>query len=399
MPDPASHPPHLVTRLRGATSTIFSEMSALALEHRAVNLGQGFPDFPAPAALTDAAQRAIAEGKNQYAPGLGVRRLRQAIAGHATARYGLGYDPDHDVTVTTGATEAMFATIQALVEPGAEVVTFEPHYDVYPAAVAMAGGFTRGVPLRPDADGRWTFDPTDLRAAITPRTVAIVVNSPHNPTGAVFTRDELQRIADAAIEADVLVITDEVYEHLVYDEAVHVPIATLPGMHQRTIRISSAAKTFAVTGWKVGWVCAPAALTDAIRAAKQWVTFTSGTPFQHAVSEALSWDRTYTDELATDFGRRRDRLADGLSGLGLTLSATEGSYFVAADVRSIGFDDDVDLCRRLPAEVGVGAIPMSGFHTDPRDGRGWVRFAFCKTDEAVDEGLRRLAVGLPTMPR
>ncbi|MGI9017178.1 MAG: methionine aminotransferase [Euzebya sp.] len=391
--------PHLTARLQGFGTTIFTEMSALSSAHQAVNLGQGFPDFPAPDALIAAARQAIAEGHNQYAPGDGIQVLRQAIAGHATRHYGLGYDPDFDVTVTTGATEAMFATLQALLDTGDEVVVFEPVYDVYPAAVAMAGGVVRGVPLRPDSDGVWRFDEDDLAAALGPRTKALVINSPHNPCGKVFTRAELERIAAAAIAHDVIVITDEVYEHLTFDGVQHIPIATLPGMHQRTVRISSAGKTFSVTGWKVGWACAPAPLTAAIRATKQWVTFTSGTPFQHAVAQALTWGPDYFDPLAGDYQARRDHLVKGLADLGLDVFTPDGTYFVTVDVRSLGFSDDVDFCRRLPAHAGVAAIPVSAFHTDPRDGAGYVRFAFCKTDELLDLGLTRLHAHLGDMPR
>ncbi|WP_370326947.1 aminotransferase class I/II-fold pyridoxal phosphate-dependent enzyme [Euzebya sp.] len=391
--------PHLTARLQGIGTTIFTEVSALALRSGAVNLGQGFPDFDPPADLADAARRAIADGHNQYAPGPGIPTLRAAVAGHATRHFGLSYDPDHEVTVTTGATEAMFATIQALVDVGDEVVLFEPAYDVYPAAVAMAGGRARGVPLGPDADGVWRFDPEALRRAVGPRTRAIVLNSPHNPCGKVYDRDELEVIADVATAADVVVITDEVYEHLVYGDAVHVPIASLPGMHQRTVRISSAGKTFSVTGWKVGWVCAPAPLTQAIRAAKQWVTFTSGTPFQHAVADALTWGETYTAPLATSFAARAARLSGALADLGFAVHRTDGTYFVTVDVRPLGFADDVDFCARLPLEVGVAAIPVSVFFDDPADGRGYVRFAFCKTDELLDVGIARLQDRLHGMSR
>jgi N-succinyldiaminopimelate aminotransferase len=391
--------PHLTARLQGFGTTIFTEMSALAVRHGAVNLGQGFPDFPAPAALTDAARAAIAAGHNQYAPGDGIRPLRYAIAAHATLHHGLAYDPDHEVTVTTGATEAVFAAVQALVDVGDEVVLVEPVYDVYPAAVAMAGGVVRTVQMRPDAGGRWHLDPADLAATCSARTRLLVLNSPHNPTGAVVSRAELEAIAAVAVAHDLVVVTDEVYEHLVYDGTPHVPMAAIPGMHHRTVRISSAGKTFSVTGWKVGWACAPAHLTVPIRAAKQWVTFTSGTPFQHAVAEALTWGHDYTAPLAAAYQSRRDRLCGGLADLGLDVSVPQGSYFATADIRPLGFDDDVAFCRALPEAAGVAAIPVSAFHRDARDGRGRVRFAFCKTDELVDEGLRRLRDRLDAVPR
>lgn len=390
--------PWPAARVDGFATTIFSEMSALASAHDAINLGQGFPDFAAPPALVAAAAEAMQQGHNQYAPGNGIQPLRQAIAGHATRHHGLGYDPDHEVTVTTGATEAMFATVMALVDPGDEVVIFEPVYDVYPAAVTMAGGVVRPVQLRP-GEGGWGFDPAELAAAVGPRTKAILLNSPHNPTGTVLGRGQLEAIAAVAIAHDVVVVTDEVYEHLTFDGVPHIPLATLPGMHQRTVRISSAGKTFSVTGWKVGWACAPAPLTAAIRAAKQWITFTSGTPFQHAVTQALTWGEEYFGPLTAGYVRRRDLLAAGLEGLGLPVSASVGSYFLVTDIRAAGFRDDVAFCRMLPAHAGVAAVPVSAFHTDPTGHEGYVRWAFCKTDEMLAEGLQRLHDGLPTMPR
>ncbi|CAN5488249.1 pyridoxal phosphate-dependent aminotransferase [soil metagenome] len=382
-------------RVRGFGTTIFSEVSALAAALGAVNLGQGFPDFPPPGALVRAATEAIEAGHNQYAPGDGIQVLRQAIAGHATAHYGLAYDPDREVTVTTGATEAVFAAIMALVDPGDEVIVLEPVYDVYPAAITMAGGVVRPVQLRPDAEGRWVPDAAELAAAVGPRTKALLLNSPHNPTGTVLRRPELEAIAATAIAHDLVVVTDEVYEHLTFGGARHIPIATMPGMHQRTVRISSAGKTFSVTGWKVGWACAPQPLTEAIRAAKQWITFTSGTPFQHAVAAALSWGRSHTDPLAADYARRRDVLAEGLQQAGLTPHHAEGTYFLVTDLRPLGTDDDVAFCRDLPARAGVAAIPVSAFHTDPEAGTGggFVRWAFCKTDEMLAEGVRRLQAG------
>jgi N-succinyldiaminopimelate aminotransferase len=391
--------PHLTARLQGFGTTVFTEMSALAVAHGAVNLGQGFPDFPAPAPLLEAARRAIAEGHNQYAPGDGIRELRQAVAAHATLHHGLSYDPDREVTITTGATEAVFATIQALVDVGDEVVLVEPVYDVYPAAVAMAGGVARTVQLRPDGAGGWDLDDGDLHAAVGPRTRLVVLNTPHNPTGAVLSRALLERVAAVAAAHDVVVVSDEVYEHLTYDGVPHVSMAAIPGMHHRTVRISSAGKTFSVTGWKVGWACAPAELTAAIRAAKQWVTFTSGTPFQHAVAEALGWGRAYTEPLAIGYEARRDRLCAALADLGFGVRVPQGSYFATADIRPLGFADDRAFCLALPAAAGVAAVPVSAFHRDPRDGAGLVRVAFCKTDELVEEGVRRLRDRLPAMPR
>ncbi len=391
--------PHLTARLQGFGTTVFSEMSALAARHDAVNLGQGFPDFDPPQALAEAARQAISDGHNQYAPGNGVPALRRAVADHATMHQGVTYDPETEVTIATGATEGVVATLQALLDVGDEVVVFAPVYDVYPAAVAMAGGSLRTVPLRQDPDGVWGFDDEDLAAAVGPRTRVILLNTPHNPTGKVFSVEELRRIATVAIAADVVVVTDEVYEHLVFDGLPHTTMAAVDGMRDRTVRVSSAGKTFSVTGWKVGWVCAAPPLTQAVRAAKQWITFTSGTPLQHALAPALTWGEAFTTPLAAQYQAARDLLCDGLSELGLDVTRPQGSYFVTVDVRDLGFDDDVAFCRTLPQQVGVAAIPLSGFFTDPRDGRGLVRFAFCKSQAMIAEGIARLATGLPTLPR
>ena len=385
-PTPTGRLPHLTSRLQGFGTTIFAEMTALAVRHDAVNLGQGFPDFDPPDAVREAAIRAIRDGHNQYAPGSGVPALREAVAEHQRRFWDLDFDPDTEVTVTAGATEAICATLQALCEVGDEVVLFEPYYDSYRASVAMAGAVERVVTLRPPD---FAYDPADLEAAITPKTRAVVLNSPHNPTGKVFSRAELEHIAGLCVAHDVLAVTDEVYEHLVYDGA-HVPLASLPGMRERTVTISSAGKTFSVTGWKVGWVCAAPALTAAVRTAKQFMTFTNGTPFQHAVAVALRSDDGYFSGLAADYARRRDRLTAGLRAVGFEVFPAGGSYFVCADVRPLGFGDDVEFCRALPKDVGVAAVPTSVFHVDPRRGRSVVRFAFCKTDAVLDEGIRRL---------
>lgn len=396
--------PHLTSRLQRYSTTIFTEMSALALSSGAVNLGQGFPDFDAPPAVTEAAQRAIAEGKNQYAPGNGIPRLRRAIAAHADAHHGLAYDPDTEVTVTTGATEAIFATMAALLDVGDEVVLLEPYYDSYRASVSMAGGVPVGVPLRRRNAGNgrlgagWRLDPADLMAAVNPSTRAIVVNTPHNPLGKVFDDTELAAIIAAAESVDAVVVADEVYEHLTFSSA-HRSVCHLPGGRERTVRISSAAKTFSVTGWKVGWACAPPELTAAVRAAKQWTTFTSGTPFQHAIAEALTYGDDYFGPWTQDYRRRRDHLCEALDDVGLGVTVPDGTFFIACDIRPLGFTDDVDFCRRLTTEVGVGAIPISVFHDDPASARGFARFAFCKTDEALKEGVRRLSAGLPDLPR
>ena len=378
--------PALTSRLQGFGTTIFSEMTALALEHDAVNLGQGAPDSPAPQAVKDAAIRAITEERNQYAPGNGVPALRQAIAEHQRRFWNLDYDADAEITVTAGATEAICATIIALCEVGDEVVMFEPYYDSYRASIAMAGASERVVTLRtPD----FSYDPADLEAAITPKTRAILLNSPHNPTGKVFTREELDHLARLCVQHDLIAITDEVYEHLVFD-GEHIPLATLPGMRERTVTISSAGKTFSVTGWKIGWACAPPHLTAALRTAKQFMTFTNGHPFQYAIVEALGLDNSYFTEFTAGYRRRGEMLVEGLRDIGFEVFAPQGTYFVTADVSSVGFDDGFDFCRTMPAKIGVAAVPNAAFYIDPRRGQSLVRFGFCKTEAALTEAISRL---------
>lgn len=379
--------PYLASRLQGFGTTIFAEMTALAVAHDAVNLGQGFPDFDGPPEVLEAAVAAIRDGHNQYAPGTGVPALRHAIADHQRRFWGVEVDPDREVTVTAGATEAIFATLQALLETGDEVVCFEPFYDSYQASIAMAGAVERPVTLRtPD----YTFDPDELEAAITARTRLILLNSPHNPTGKVFTRRELELIAALCVRHDLLAITDEVYEHLVFD-GEHVPLATLPGMAERTVTISSAGKSFSVTGWKVGWAIAPAALTVALRTAKQFVTYTNGTPFQHAVATALALPDRYFDDLLAGYRERRDRLVAGLEDVGFDVSRPAGTYFVTADIRPLGEDDGMAFCRELPQRAGVVAVPTEVFYRDRSAGRPYVRFAFCKTGAVLEDGIARLA--------
>jgi N-succinyldiaminopimelate aminotransferase len=378
--------PYLTSRLQGFGTTIFAEMTALAIEHEAVNLGQGFPDFDPPQAITDAAIDAIRAGHNQYAPGNGIPSLRQAIAEHQRRFWGLELDPDTEVTVSAGATEAICAALQALCETGDEVVVFEPYYDSYLASIAMAGAVPKVVALRPPT---FAYDPSDLEAQITPKTRAILLNSPHNPTGKVFSSAELDHIARLCVDRDLLAITDEVYEHLVF-EGEHIPLASLPGMRERTVTISSAGKTYSVTGWKVGWVCASPALTAAVRTAKQFMTFTNATPFQHAISAALRSHDDYYRDLADGYRTRRDRLVAGLGEAGFEVLAPQGTYFVTTDIRPLGFDDDVEFCRMLPGKVGVVAIPCSGFYADRRRGAHLVRFTFSKTQAVLEEGVRRL---------
>ncbi|MEO6084888.1 MAG: pyridoxal phosphate-dependent aminotransferase [Umezawaea sp.] len=382
--------PALVPRLRPFTSTIFAEMTALAVRTGAVNLGQGFPDTDGPAGMLAAAKDAIDGGLNQYPPGPGMRVLREAIAEHRT-RYGMSYDPDTEVLVTVGATEAIAATLLALVEPGDEVVLFEPYYDSYAAAVAMAGAARKVVGLVEDpVTGRFDLDVEGLRAAIGPRTRAVLVNTPHNPTGTVFTRAELEAVAALCVEHDLVAITDEVYEHLVFDDHAHVPLASLPGMASRTVTISSAGKTFNCTGWKIGWVCAPEPLVSAVRAAKQFITFVGGAPFQPAVAYALRHEMEWVEGLRTSLAGKRSRLAAGLAEAGFAVRPSEGTYFITADVRPLGFSDGAELCRALPERIGVAGVPVQVFTDRPEEWKHLVRFAFCKKDEVLDEALRRL---------
>ncbi|MGQ0839369.1 pyridoxal phosphate-dependent aminotransferase [Actinokineospora sp.] len=379
----------LVPRLRPFTSTIFAEMTALAVRAGAVNLGQGFPDTDGPARMLAEAQNAIAAGINQYPPGPGRPELRAAIAARRT-RFGTSFDPDSEILVTVGATEAIAATLLALVEAGDEVIMFEPYYDSYAAAVAMAGAQRTVLSLAEEPSGRFGLDVDALRAAVTPRTRAILVNSPHNPTGTVLTRDELGAIAAVCVEHDLLAITDEVYEDLVFDGGEHVPLGTLPGMAERTLTISSAGKSFNCTGWKIGWVCGPAELVAAVRAAKQFLTFVAGAPFQPAVAYALEHESAWVESMRDSLADKRNRLSAGLAQAGFGVRATAGTYFVCADVRPLGFTDGLQLCRELPERIGVAAVPVQVFTDNPDRWRHLVRFAFCKRDEVLDEAIERL---------
>ena len=382
-----SHTTPLVPRMRGFGTTIFTVMTGLAVQHDAVNLGQGFPDIEGPAEIRDAAIAAMRDGHNQYAPGTGVPALRHAIADHQRRRYGLAFDPDDEITVTAGATEALAAAILALCDAGDEVVTFEPYYDSHAANIAMAGAVRRTVTLRPPG---FSFDPGELARAITPATRMIVLNTPHNPTGKVFRHDELAQIAELCVAHDLIAVTDEVYEHLVFDGA-HVPLATFPGMRDRTVTISSAGKSFSFTGWKIGWACAAPPLTAALRTTKQFLTFTNGTPFQHAVAYGLSLGDAVFDELTARYRVRRDQLCEGLRELGYQVDTPAGTYFATADIRPLGYDDGMAFCTMLPERVGVAAVPEVVFYDDTRVGAPLVRFAFCKSEALIDEGLARLA--------
>jgi N-succinyldiaminopimelate aminotransferase len=370
-------------------ATIFAEMSALALRTGAINLGQGFPDEDGPAAVLEAARQAIADGVNQYPPGIGAPVLREAIAAHQRRFYGLDVDPATEVLVTAGATEALAATILALVDAGDEVVTFEPYYDAYAALIARAGGVHRTVPLRfPD----WRPDPAELRAAVTDRTRLILVNSPHNPTGVVLDAATLSLVVELAERHDAVIVTDEVYEHLTFGEP-HLPIATLPGARQRTISISSGGKTFSTTGWKVGWLTAPAALVTSVLAVKQYLTFVNGAPFQPAIAVGLGLpDSAFTDAAAS-LAAKRDVLASGLASAGFAVSLPAAGYFIVADAAPLGYDDGMALCRRLPELAGVVGVPVSAFvHADRQlPYRSLVRFAFCKRLEVLEEASGRLA--------
>jgi N-succinyldiaminopimelate aminotransferase len=374
------------SRLKGSGPTIFAEMSALAVATGAVNLGQGFPDTDGPSVIAEAAIDAIRAGHNQYPPGIGIGELRQAIAAHQHRFYGIDVDPDAEVLVTAGATEALAATFLALCDPGDEVITFEPLYDAYAADAALAGAVRRTVTLRPPDYG---FDVEALRPAVTPRTRFVLLNSPHNPTGKVFTRRELDAIAEVCVENDLLAVTDEVYEHLVF-EGTHEPLCTLPGMSDRTLTISSAGKTFSFTGWKIGWVTGPTDLVAAVRAAKQWLTYVNGAPFQHAIALGLGLgDDVYT-ALATDLREKRDHLCEGLVDAGFEIFEPAGTYFVTADVRSLGEEDGLAFCRALPERCGVVAVPNVVFYDDVEAGKSLVRFAFCKRHEVLEEALTRL---------
>lgn len=378
---------YLVERMRPYTSTIFAEMSALAVRTESINLGQGFPDTDGPASLLEDAVAAIRGGANQYPPGIGVPELRHAIAAHQRRFYGLEPDPDSEVLVTAGATEAIAASVLALAQPGDEVVTFEPYYDSYAASIALSGAIRRTVVLRsPD----FRFDPDELRAAFSERTRLVLLNSPHNPTGKVFTRAELELVAGLAREHDAIVVTDEVYEHQTFDGEPHIPVATLPGMAERTITISSAGKTFSVTGWKIGWLHATAELVSAVRAVKQFLTYVNGGPFQPAVANALGLDDDFYARLAGDLQGKRDLLAEGLRAAGLDVLTPKGTYFVVTDVAPLGYDDGVELCWRLPELVGVAAVPVAVFCDDPAAARTLVRFAFCKRHDVLAEAAERL---------
>ncbi|WP_404813910.1 pyridoxal phosphate-dependent aminotransferase [Cellulomonas iranensis] len=377
-------------------ATVFAEMSALAARTGALNLGQGFPDVDGPAPVARAAADAILAGVNQYPPGPGIAPLRAAVAAHQRARYGLVVDPETQVLVTTGATEALAGAVLALVGPGDEVLTLEPYYDSYAAVVAMAGATHTTAPLRATPDG-FRLDVDALTAAVTPRTRLLLLNSPHNPTGAVLRPDELAAVARLAVAHDLLVVTDEVYEHLVFG-VPHVPLATLPGMADRTLTVSSSGKTFSFTGWKIGWVTGPAELVTAVRTVKQFLTYVSGAPFQPAVAHALTDPAAlaWVDDLVVSLTQRRDLLLAGLRDAGFDVVRPDGTYFVLADAAPLGARDGVAFCRDLPARAGVVGVPVSAFTrpgTAAHDAlRTWVRFTFVKRRDVLEDAVARLRV-------
>ncbi|WP_374775039.1 pyridoxal phosphate-dependent aminotransferase [Streptomyces sp. NBC_01310] len=385
----SSDRPFLNRRLAAFGTTIFAEMSALAARTGSINLGQGFPDTDGPAEIAEAASRAVLTGLgNQYPPGPGVPELRTAIAAHQQRFYGLGYDPDTEVLVTAGATEAIAASLLALLEPGDEVIALEPYYDSYAACIAMAGAVRVPVTLRPHA-GAFVLDLDELRAAVTPRTRLLLLNTPHNPTGTVLTPAELTAIAELAVERDLLVVTDEVYEHLVF-EGAHTPLAGFPGMRERTVTIGSAGKTFSFTGWKVGWVTAPPELVTAVRSAKQFLTYVSSGPFQYAIAEALALPDTYYEAFRADLAVKRDILADGLAAAGFEVFRPQGTYFITTDITPLGEKDGLAFCRALPERCGVVAIPNQVFYDDKAAGATQVRWAFCKREDVLREAADRL---------
>lgn len=380
--------PFLTDRLQGFGTTIFAQMSALAAKTGAVNLGQGFPDTDGPIEVSEAAIQAIRDGHNQYPPVPGIPSLRQAVSEHRARFRSQRFDPDSEILITAGATEALAAAMLSLTGPGDEVVTFEPYYDSYAAGIAMSGARRRVVTLRaPD----FSFDPDELAAAFNANTKVLLLNTPHNPTGKVFSREELDLLARLCIEHDVVAVVDEVYEHLVF-AGEHIPLATLPGMAERTLTVSSAGKIFSFTGWKIGWACGPEPLVTAVRTAKQFLTFVSGAPFQHAIAVGLRLGDDFFHGYTAAMAAKRTRLCDGLEAAGFDVLRPQGTYFATCDISPLGGTDGVDFCLALPDRAGVVAVPSQVFYDNTDAGRHLVRFAFCKKDNVLDEAVERLAV-------
>ncbi|MGB1250924.1 MAG: methionine aminotransferase [Candidatus Promineifilaceae bacterium] len=373
---------YMARRVQHYGTTIFSEMTALSIKHKSINLGQGFPNFAAPDFVKNAVKEALDKDINQYPPAIGRPRLRNAIAAKVAKHHGLIVDPATQIVAMHGATECIFSSIQSLVDPGDEVILFEPYYDSYVPSVEFAGGVPRYYTLRaPD----WSIDPDALEALFSDKTKVIIINSPHNPSGKVFTREELQMIADLCHKYDVIAVSDEVYEHIIFDGVEHISIATLDGMAERTVMIASVGKTFSVTGWKVGWVVSSPELCTAIFRTHQWVTFAGAAPLEEATAASLEWadEVGYYDELGTLYQKKRDILIEGLSAAGFPVITPKGTYFTMVDISGLGFANDIEFCRYLTKEVGVTAIPPSAFYVNPADGANIARFAFCKTDEAL----------------
>ena len=382
------------SRLAGFGTTIFAEMSALAVETGAINLGQGFPDTDGPREVLDAAIESIDGGLNQYPPLPGMPILREAIAAHQQRFYDIELDPATEIVVTAGATEALAGALLGMLDAGDEVIVFEPMYDSYRAGIAMADARAVPVLLAPDDEGNYVFDPAELRAAVSSRTKLVLLNTPHNPTGKVFTRDELQLIADVVLEHDLIAVTDEVYEHLAFDGRTHVPLSTLPGMAERTLTISSGGKTFHTTGWKIGWMSGPAPLVAAARTAKQFLTFVNGAPFQPAMAVGLGLPDSYFAGMRAGLQATRDRLVEALDSVGFITYTPEASYFVTADIRPLDSSGNgVDFCRQLPHRCGVVAVPNEVFYARPENGRHMVRFAFCKQMQVIEAAADALTKG------
>jgi len=378
---------YMARRVRNFGASIFYEMTALANQHQAVNLGQGFPDFPCPDFLKQAAVAAIQQDINQYPPSNGRARLRESIARKMASHYGFVLDPETEVTVTHGATEAIFASILGLVDPGDEVILFEPYYDSYVPSVEIAGGIPRYYTFRPPD---WSLDVDRLAALFSAKTKLLVLNTPHNPTGKVFTEDELRAVAELCQAHDVIAVVDEVYEHIIYDDARHVPLAVLPGMAERTVTISSLGKTFSVTGWKVGWAIASPELTAAVFRGHQFIVFAGVAPMQEAAATALLSSDEYYRELAAMYQSKRDFLLAALRAAGLQPIIPRGTYFMMVDISDLDFSDDVAFCRYLTTQIGVAAIPPSAFYHDPADGSKLARFAFCKSQSTLEAAAERL---------